>query len=225
MTKGKMKKSRKSNQTTICQCNCSGEKKTKWEAVSVIVAMILFMANICWTVIHDKMEKSDKIDNIRTIFAYEIYKNKKSISFIYGTKKIRQHKDIADEDLEIHPIYLDRFAKIKLNILSSIDDKIFNTYSNQINVLPPKEISLLMDYYESLTELKNGIPVAVQIINATPQKDESEIESMEYRLNNTFMRVFSLSDRLSKQYNSYIPEKSGIECNDVICTDLQDTKK
>ncbi|EJH3871159.1 hypothetical protein NDX70_005294, partial [Escherichia coli] len=119
--------------------------------------------------------------------------------------------------LDIHPIYFDNLAKIKLSILSSIDDKIFKTYSNQINVLPPNEIAQLMGYYEALTELKNGIPIAVQILKSDSQK--KEIESMELRLNNTFMRVLSLSDRLSRQYEKYIPEKNNIGCNNLTCDD------
>ncbi|HAL6726441.1 hypothetical protein [Escherichia coli] len=212
-----MAKTKKSSKARSCQCNCSEGKKIKWEAVSVIVAMFLFIANIGWTIIHDQMEKSDRRNNIRTIIAYEIYKNKKSINFIYGTKNIRQHKNISNEDLDIHPIYFDNLAKIKLSILSSIDDKIFKTYSNQINVLPPNEIAQLMGYYEALTELKNGIPIAVQILKSDSQK--KEIESIELRLNNTFMRVLSLSDRLSRQYEKYIPEKNNIGCNNLTCDD------
>lgn len=107
------------------------KKQLVLQTISVVMAMVLFMANIGWSLIQNYIERENKLSNIRTVLAYEIYNNKKAIELIYNVRNIREHptEDGEDgEDTEEHPIYLDKYAKIKLSFLSSIGDKIFNIY-------------------------------------------------------------------------------------------------
>lgn len=187
------------------------------QTISVVMAMVLFMGNIGWSLIQNYIERENKLSNIRTVLAYEIYNNKKAIELIYNVRNIREHPTEDGEDTEEHPIYLDKYAKIKLSFLSSIDDKIFNIYNNQLDILSPDEVSLIMDYYRTLTELKRKISETTLNINENMTK--KRIENAEYTLNDIYMRIFSLSDKLTNWYKNYTPKSSidDLPCESLSC--------
>lgn len=193
------------------------KKQLVLQTISVVRAMVLFMANIGWSLIQSYIERENKLLNIRTVLAYEIYNNKKAIELIYNVRNIREHPTEDGEDTEEHPIYLDKYANLKLSFLSSIDDKIFNIYNNQLDILSPDEVSLIMDYYRTLTELKRKISETTLTTNENMTK--IRIESAEYTLNDIYMRIFNLSEKLTNRYIDYTPKSSidNLPCESLSC--------
>ncbi|NCG51576.1 hypothetical protein [Serratia fonticola] len=209
---------RKNHRHTKKSSSSTFEKKQlTLQTISVVMAMFLFMANIGWSFIQAHIEKENKLYNIRTVLAYEIYNNKKSIELIYKVRNIREYPTDDGEDTEEHPIYLDKYAKIKLSFLSSIDDKVFKIYNDKIDILSPDEVSLIMDYYSTLTNLKNRISETTLTLNKSIAK--KQVEHAEYELNDVYMRIFELSDKLTSRYKNYTPKSSvdDLPCESLLC--------
>lgn len=172
-------------------------KRINWEAASVILAMLLFAANIFYVNYKDDLKSETEKNNIRTMFAYEIASNHRTLTFLDHTRKIGFDKNAERMTGEPFAVSLRSLGGVRLSIASDQTDLMYQTYFSQMSTLDKEDVTLLMDYYYELHALMKEITEARKALKS---KDEIEMELEGDTLETHFLNEMNLSNILLKKY-------------------------
>ncbi|WP_231568893.1 lysogenic conversion protein [Pantoea rodasii] len=172
-------------------------KRMNWEAASVILAMLLFAANIFYTNYKDDLKSETEKNNIRTMFAYEIASNHRTLTFLDHTRMIGFDKNAERMTGEPFAVSLKSLGGVRLSIVSNQTDQMYQTYFSQMSTLDKEDVTLLMDYYYELHALMEEISKARKALKS---KDEIEMELEGDTLETHFLNEMNLSNILLKKY-------------------------
>ncbi|WP_253851891.1 lysogenic conversion protein [Pantoea sp. OXWO6B1] len=178
-------------------------RNINWEASSVILAMILFIGNIIYSRYQDGMKVESEKNNIRTMLAYEISNNHRTLSFLDKTRNIGFDKNAEHITGEPFAINLKSLGGPRLTIASNQTDKVFKAYFSELSKLDKEDITLLMDYYHEQSILMEGIKATLKNMKDSKSLD-LEIEG--YSLERHFLNELNLSNILLKRYSYLLAE-------------------
>lgn len=178
-------------------------RNINWEASSVILAMILFIGNIIYSRYQDGMKVESEKNNIRTMLAYEISNNHRTLSFLDKTRNIGFDKNAEHITGEPFAINLKSLGGPRLIIASNQTDKVFKAYFSELSKLDKEDITLLMDYYHEQSILMEGIKATLKNMKDSKSLD-LEIEG--YSLERHFLNELNLSNILLKRYSHLLAE-------------------
>lgn len=176
-----------------------------WEASSVILAMMLFIGNIIYSRYQDEMNVESEKNNIRTIFAYEISNNHRTLSFLDKTRNIGFDQNAENITGEPFAINLKSLGGPRLTIASNQTDKVFKAYFSELSKLDKEDITLLMDYYHEQSILIEGVKATLKNMKDSQSLD-LDIEG--YSLERHFLNELNLSNILLKRYSHLLAEHS-----------------
>lgn len=178
-------------------------RNINWEASSVILAMILFIGNIIYSRYQDGMKVESEKNNIRTMLAYEISNNHRTLSFLDKTRNIGFDKNAEHITGEPFAINLKSLGEPRLTIASNQTDKVFKAYFSELSKLDKEDITLLMDYYHEQSILMEGTKATLKNMKDSKRLD-LEIEG--YSLERHFLNELNLSNILLKRYSHLLAE-------------------
>lgn len=178
-------------------------KRINWEASSVILAMILFIGNIIYSRYQDEMKVESEKDNIRTMLAYEISNNHRTLSFLDKTRNIGFDKNMGYMTGEPFAINLKSLGGPRLTIASNQTDKVFKAYFSELSKLDKEDITLLMDYYHEQSILMERIKDTLKNMKGSKRLD---LEVEGYLLERHFINELNLSSILLKRYSHLLAE-------------------
>ncbi|HID4134370.1 TPA: lysogenic conversion protein [Pluralibacter gergoviae] len=178
-------------------------KRINWEASSVILAMILFIGNIIYSRYQDEMKIESEKDNIRTMLAYEISNNHRTLSFLDKTRNIGLDKNMGYITGEPFAINLKSLGGPRLTIASNQTDKVFKAYFSELSKLDKEDITLLMDYYHEQSILMERIKDTLKNMKGSKRLD---LEVEGYLLERHFINELNLSNILLKRYSHLLAE-------------------
>ncbi|MGK3125940.1 lysogenic conversion protein [Candidatus Pantoea formicae] len=177
-------------------------KRINWEAASVILAMLLFAANIFYTNYKDDLKSETEKNNIRTMFAYEIASNHRKLAFLDHARLIGFDKNAERMTGEPFALSLKSLGGIRLDFASDQSDKMYKAYFRQMSTLDKDDVTLLMDYYAELHTLMKEIDKARRVLKS---KDTTELELEGNTLETHFLNEMNLSNILLKKYQNLLP--------------------
>ena len=194
----------KYKKSSLCKL---GKVKINWEALTVIVAMITLIVQILWSMYTDYDKKKDDKVKLRTMYAYEIKSNSKQLCLVYETRNINsRYEDYElDEDLSVD---LYGYGRVKLRLLSNLQNKVFSSYFTQMQILDTDEIADLMHYYQNLDDLKIQVKKSSSQISR-PHSIE-DIDSESYKVSTLFKEQMQLSQQLINRYKNIAPQLAGV---------------
>lgn len=178
-------------------------RNINWEAGSVILAMILFIGNIIYSRYQDGIKVESDKNNIRTMLAYEISNNHRTLSFLDKTRNIGFDKNAEHITGEPFAMNLKSLGGPRLTIASNQTDKVFKTYFSELSKLDKEDITLLMDYYHEQSILMEGVKATLKNMKDSKSLD-LEIEG--YSLERHFLNELNLSNILLKRYSHLLAE-------------------
>lgn len=178
-------------------------RNINWEAGSVILAMILFIGNIIYSRYQDGIKIESDKNNIRTMLAYEISNNHRTLSFLDKTRNICFDKNAEHITGEPFAMNLKSLGGPRLTIASNQTDKVFKTYFSELSKLDKEDITLLMDYYHEQSILMEGVKATLKNMKDSKSLD-LEIEG--YSLERHFLNELNLSNILLKRYSHLLAE-------------------
>jgi len=161
--------------------------------------MITLIVQILWSMYTDYDKKKDDKVKLRTMYAYEIKSNSKQLCLVYETRNINsRYEDYElDEDLSVD---LYGYGRVKLRLLSNLQDKVFSSYFTQLQILDTDEIADLMHYYQNLDDLK------IQVKKSSSQMSRphsiEDIDSESYKISTLFKEQMQLSQQLINRYKN-----------------------
>lgn len=186
-------------------------EKINWQALSVMLAMFTFIAQILWSMYADYDKKQNDKLKLRTMFAYEIKSNSKPLCFVYATRHINSRPKGYEFDEDV-PIDLYGIGRVRLSMLSNFEDKVYSNYFTQIQILDADEIAFLMNYYKKLDDLKIQIGRSSSFMSK--RHSAEEIDSENYMISTTFKDQLLLTRELIHRYSDLIPK---VDVNDGSC--------
>ena len=178
-------------------------RNLNWEASSVILAMVLFIGNIIYTSYHDEVKSRSEKDNIRTMFAYEIYYNHRTLSFLDATRNIGFDKNAEHMTGEPFAINLKSLGGARLTIASDQSNRVFKKYFSKLSKLDKEDITLIMDYYHEQSILMKGIKATQENMSNSKNVD-LDIEG--YSLERHFLNELNLSKIILERYNHLLAQ-------------------
>ena len=178
-------------------------RNINWEASSVILAMILFIGNITYSHYQDGMKVESEKNNIRTMLAYEISNNHRTLSFLDKMRNIGFDKNAEHITGEPFAINLKSLGEARLTIASNQNDKVFIAYFSELSKLDKADITLLMDYYHEHRILMEGIKATLKNMKNSKSLD-LDIEG--YSLERHFLNELNLSNIILKRYSHLLPQ-------------------
>ena len=177
-------------------------RKINWEAVSVILAMLLFAGNIVYTNYKDDRDSESARDNIRTMFAYEIAENHRTLAFLDGARPIGFDKNAERMTGEPFAISLKTLGAVRLAMASNQTDQVYQAYFSQLSKLDKEDVTLLMDYYAEMHMLLKEIDKAKDVIKS---KDAIARDVESDTLETHFLNEMNLSNILLAKYQHLLP--------------------
>jgi len=189
-------------------------RNINWEASSVILAMVLFIGNVIYTTYHDEVKSSVEKDNIRTMFAYEIFYNHRTLNFLDKTRNIGFDKNADHITGEPFAIDLKSLGQVRLTIASNQSKKVYETYFSELSKLDKEDITLIMDYYHEQGLLMKGIKVTQENMNNNKTVD---LDVEGFSLERHFLNELNLSNIILKRYKHLLaqhpkePEFKGVK--------------
>lgn len=178
-------------------------RNINWEASSVILAMMIFIGNLTSSRYQDEMKVESEKNNIRTMLAYEISNNHRTLNFLDKTRNIGFDKNAEHITGEPFAINLKSLGGPRLTIALNQTDKVFKAYFSKLSKLDKEDITLLMDYYHEQSILMEGIKATLKNMKDSKNLD-LEIEG--YSLERHFLNELNLSNILLKRYNHLLAE-------------------
>lgn len=149
------------------------------------------------------MKVESEKDNIRTMLAYEISNNHRTLSFLDKTRNIGFDKNMGYMTGEPFAINLKSLGGPRLTIASNQTDKVFKAYFSELSKLDKEDITLLMDYYHEQSILMERIKDTLKNMKGSKRLD---LEVEGYLLERHFINELNLSSILLKRYSHLLAE-------------------
>ncbi|QYM90445.1 hypothetical protein [Dickeya zeae] len=192
---------------------------------SLLITCILFVVNIAFGRYQSYVDQEQQRNNVRVLIAYDIVKNESVLKYLYGIRGDTKERDEDNESTELSPIHFNMRANTRINYLSQLQDDFYSKVYSDIKILPPDEVALILQYSKTLYEIKKITSIASAEITKNDTSD-TEMKTIEMKINFHFIRLFEISGELSKKYSKItsVMKRYNDECEYPGCFDLPDAE-
>ena len=192
---------------------------------SLLITCVLFVANIAFGRYQSYIDQEQKRNNVRVLIAYDTMKNESVLKYLYGIRGDTKKRDEDNESTELSPIHFDMQAKARINYLSQLQDDFYSKVYNDIKILPPDEVALILQYSRTLDEIKKLTSIASTEVTQNDTSDAA-MKKIEMEINFNFIRLFEISGELSKKYSliTSLMKTYNDVCEYPGCFDLPDAE-
>ncbi|MBK5146021.1 lysogenic conversion protein [Budviciaceae bacterium BWR-B9] len=180
-------------------------KKWNIEIISLSIAFFGIFSSMIYTSITDNIKSEQEKNNIRTIIAYEISNNKKTLDFLDGTRNIGFDKDSDHMDDEPHAISLKSMGLIRIEIASHQSELIYQNYFSKLSILDHAEVVMIMNYYQAKNNLFRELDRAK--LELKTSSDIDELDAMSSLLEEYFKTEYKLSTEILEKYKKLLPQE------------------
>jgi hypothetical protein len=162
-----------------------------WQAASVVVAMLLFVAQISFTVFDKWRDSTDDEYKLRVILFSEISNNFLALATGGDDSRVLGTQEICIPLPEDNTLALKRIAVMT----SYLQEDVYKSQLSKLSILPKDEVNSIVKSYYSISRFKN---LSSQLQNASTYSP-AKLNLLKEEYYNLYAIVGSLFTRLEKE--------------------------